>query len=174
MKRLFTLTIGLLLALPMLALAQQTRRVEYVRIQNKENPEQYIHCENGKPEVGEIEPDWWSAQWEFLALPNPYNGTRGPQGQTMYVLRNRWKPKQSLNFNDNSANMGPTSYSNSRYWFYLEPAGGGYYRIRSGLQNTSGFHMNTGSLRLGYVREEWENALWKLTVAEAVQEPDVY
>ncbi len=67
---------------------------EYVQLQNREQPDLYLHIENGHIEVSALgNPGWHSAQWKFSPGINPGDGKLG------YVfIANRWKSDQYLKF----------------------------------------------------------------------------
>jgi len=61
------------------------QNADYIRLQNRWKPEQFLNIEHGRLESGPIQPGWFSAMW---LLEDADAG--------FVRLRNRWKPDEFI------------------------------------------------------------------------------
>lgn len=67
----------------------------FVRIKLQADPGLYLHNQNGRLELGPIQPNWWSAQWTLEPVGNNFR------------IKNRWKPTEYLNIQGPNLAVGP-------------------------------------------------------------------
>jgi len=87
----------------------------YIRIQNGNKKQNYIHNQNGKIEDGAIQPNWWSSQWKIV-----------PAQGGWVRIQNKWKPDHYIHNENGKLEQGkiqPNWWSSQ--WKIVPVQGGG-------------------------------------------------
>jgi CheY-like chemotaxis protein len=123
------------------------------RIQNNWYQNTYIHNENGKIEVGSIQPGWWSAQWKII-----------PANNGLVRIQNLWHTDQYLHIQNDQLEVGPIDNNWASALWKLEPAHSGWVRIQNSLRNDQYINNQNGKIASGPIDPNWASALWKLVL----------
>ncbi len=100
---------------------QENTSQSFVRIKNIA-ANTYLHNQNGPVACTDIDMQWWSAQWEIVAIP----------GTSYFNIRNRWKNNYITT--ENSEMISDDGRSQNAWW-KLEDAGNNIYTIKNGANS---------------------------------------
>jgi len=120
------------------------------RLQNNWYQNTYIHNQNRRLEIGEIQPNWWSAQWKVI-----------PAGDGWVRIQNRWYPTHYIHIQNGQVEVGPIEDSWQTAQWRLEPAHSGWVRIKSRSNPDKFINNSPGELQAVQIQPNWASALWK-------------
>jgi hypothetical protein len=120
------------------------------RLQNSWYPNTYIHNENGSIEIGEIQPNWWSAQWMIV-----------PASDGFVKIQNRWRQDQFIHYQNGVIEVGPIEHTWQTAQWSIEPAHSGWVRIKSRTNPEKFINNQGGKLEVAVIKPNWASALWK-------------
>ncbi len=121
------------------------------RIQNNWYPNTYIHNENGKIEIGTIQPGWLSAQWRIV-----------PAHSGMVRIQNLWHTDQYLHIQNGQLEVSTIDNNWASALWKLEPAHSGWVRIQNSWQKDQYINNSAGKLEAAPIQPNWASALWNL------------
>ena len=117
-------------------------------INNRWKSEQYINIQEGTITSGEIQSDWWSAQWILEPIGD------------YFKLKNRWKPTQYINIQDGTITSGEIQ---SDWWsaqWKIEPIGD-YFKLKNRWKPEQYINIQDGTIASGEIQSDWWSAQWK-------------
>lgn len=125
---------------------------QYVQMQNRWKPDQWIHVEHGPVQVGQVQQGWWSKDWVIE-----------PVGDGQHVrFKNRWKNTYL------HVEYGPLMAGNiqpgwwSAMWILEDgPYGTNFHRLRNRWTGVY-MHIEFGQLMAGQIQPGWWSAMWTL------------
>jgi Beta-propeller repeat len=128
------------------------------RLRNYWQPDLYINTESGVPTASEIQPDWWSAQWEFDIQPFVQGD---PAPSKVFWIHNRWKPNEYLNVESGNLQSTPIQPDwLSARWSLEQIQGTNLYRIRNVWQPTKCLNIESGTLTASEAGPGWWSSYW--------------
>ncbi|MCB0850918.1 MAG: RICIN domain-containing protein, partial [Bacteroidetes bacterium] len=123
----------------------------YVRIQNKSN-NTYLHNQTGKPENGQIQANWASAQWKIVKY-----------GGQLVNIQSSSNP--GLILNNNNGVLEVVNIANNRssaLWELRRSNESGWVLLQSSWNPSHYIHIENGKLEIGPIQSHWSSALWKV------------
>ena len=128
-------------------------------IVSKWKPDQKIHMEHNRIEVGSAEEEWLSAQWTLHKI-----------GDDVYHIASRWKRDQKIHMQSGLIEVGTTKETWLSAQWKLQKVRDGVYEIVSAWKSDKKIHMQSGRIEVGAAEDGWLSAQW--TLQEVVD--DVY
>lgn len=122
--------------------------VEFVRIENRWRPSEFVHVEHGLA-FGPIQPGWHSAQWVIERTEDGY-----------FRIANRWRDTDYLHVENGRLESGPILPGWHSAMWVIEPAEQPYVRIRNRWRPEQYIHVERGRLRAGRIQPGWHSAMW--------------
>ncbi|MEM1359617.1 MAG: phosphatidylinositol-specific phospholipase C domain-containing protein [Bacteroidota bacterium] len=127
---------------------------QYVQLENrwmKDGKTHYqVHNQNGTPEAGAVNADWWSKDWVVEDAGGGYVRFKN-RGKGTYLLQNAAS---------GPVEIGPAEKGWWSAQWKLEPAGK-YFRIKNRWKNTY-LHIQNAGLEAGSIQPNWWSAQWEL------------
>lgn len=144
----------------LLCLATATASAQdYIRLQNRWKPQQYIHLQNSVTELSPIDMGWLSAHWQL----HPFE----EDGATYYHIQNRKEPGRYLLCLDGELRSKPAQATAPHAHWELTPVPGTnnlYWRLRNRQQPELFVHCEYGKVQLGAIDMDWWSAQWIIQV----------
>lgn len=130
---------------------------DFIRIQNKSNNAHYIHNQWGQLYGGPIQADWLSAQWKFI----PYGGLN-----FIGNFQSRLNPELYLVNNNGKVEVetikSPSDLQGGHLLWSILPENDGWLWIINSASPNESLQMENGQLKVGAVKKDLSNALWKV------------
>jgi hypothetical protein len=150
----FKLLGAISLCIALLGISTSANAQSYSQLQNRWNPEYFIHIENGYAQAGPIQPGWESASWSIETVAGEPDYRR---------LRNSWQPEQYLNIENGSIQSGPIEPGWQSAMWIVEPVKGtAFFRLRNRWQSKQYLHIENGRLQSGSIGLGWHSAMWTI------------
>lgn len=124
--------------------------MEFVRIENRWRPGEYINVEHGLA-FGRIEQGWHSAQWAIERTEDGY-----------FRIANRWRDTEYLHVENGRLESGPILPGWHSAMWVMEPAEQGYVRLRNRWRADQYIHVERGRLQAGRIQPGWHSAMWRV------------
>lgn len=123
---------------------------EWLRIENRWRPGEFVNVENGLA-FGRIQPGWQSAQWGIARTEDGY-----------FRIGNRWRDGDYLHVENGRLQSGPILPGWHSAMWMIEPAEDGYVRIRNRYRADQYIHVERGRLQAGRIQPGWHSAMWRV------------
>jgi len=135
--------------------AAKTKFSGFPRIQNRWFPTHHLHNQNGKLELGSMQPNWWSAQWTIEPVPGAEEWVR---------IKNRWYPDHGLHNQNGKLELGPIqpNWWSAQWRIVPVPGAPGWVRIQNRWYPDHYIHNQSKSLELGPMQDNWWSAQWAI------------